>query len=44
MDPWAELSNRLVDPLGAENDLELALANAADAQAACPDVSAANIK
>ena len=44
MDPWAELSNRLVDPLGAENDLALALANAADAPAACPDASAAKIK
>ena len=44
MDPWAELSNRLVDPLVAENDLALALANAADARAACPDASAANIK
>ena len=44
MDPWAELSNRLVDPLVAENDLALALANAADARAACPDASAAKIK
>ena len=44
MDPWAELSTRLEDPLCAENDLALALENAADARASCPDASAANIK
>ena len=44
MDAWTDLSNRLADPLCAQNDLSMALANADDAQTACPKAIAATLK